>query len=29
MRGWLPADQLAWFVIETAAELDLSVLYAD
>jgi hypothetical protein len=24
VREWLPADHLAWFVIEAVAELDLS-----
>src|ERR1039458_6603613 len=28
LRDWLPADHLAWFVIETVARLDLSVFYA-
>jgi hypothetical protein len=23
LRDWLPADHLAWFVIETVAQLDL------
>jgi hypothetical protein len=23
LRGWLPEDQLAWFVLETVGELDL------
>lgn len=29
MHDWLPPDHLAWFVIETAAELDLSPFLAD
>jgi len=24
LSGWLPADHLAWFVIDVVAELDLS-----
>jgi len=28
VRDWLPADQLAWFVIDAVAELDLSAFYA-
>jgi transposase len=28
MRGWLPEDHLAWFVIEAVAELDLGPFYA-
>ena len=28
VREWLPADHLAWFVIEAVAELDLSAFYA-
>jgi transposase len=28
MRDWLPADHLAWFVIDSVAELDLSSFYA-
>jgi hypothetical protein len=28
-RDWLPADHLAWFVIETVEQLDLDVFYAD
>jgi transposase len=27
VREWLPADHLAWFVIEAVAELDLSAFY--
>ena len=29
LRDWLPADHLAWFVIETVEQLDLGVFYAD
>jgi transposase len=29
LRDWLPADHLAWFVIETVEQLDLDVFYAD
>jgi hypothetical protein len=28
VRGWLPADHLAWFVIDAVAEMDLSAFYA-
>ena len=28
LRDWLPADHLAWFVIETVERLDLAVFYA-
>src|ERR1700731_3612180 len=28
LRDWLPADHLAWFVIETVEQLDLSAFYA-
>jgi transposase len=28
LRDWLPADDLAWFVIETVEQLDLSAFYA-
>jgi transposase len=28
VREWLPADHLAWFVIDAVAELDLSAFYA-
>lgn len=28
MRDWLPTDHLAWFVLDTVAELDLSAFYA-
>jgi transposase len=27
VRDWLPADHLAWFVIDAVAEMDLAVLY--
>jgi transposase len=27
LRDWLPADHLAWFVIETVARMDLGALY--
>jgi transposase len=27
VREWLPADHLAWFVIDAVAEMDLSALY--
>ena len=27
VRDWLPADHLAWFVIDAVAELDLSEFY--
>jgi transposase len=29
LRDWLPADHLAWFVIESVARLDLGAFYAD
>ena len=29
LRDWLPADHLAWFVIETVDRLDLEAFYAD
>ena len=29
LRDWLPADHLAWFVIETVEQLDLDGFYAD
>ena len=29
LRDWLPADHLAWFVIETVEQFDLDVFYAD
>jgi transposase len=28
VREWLPADHLAWFVLDAVAEMDLSALYA-
>src|SRR4051794_27138173 len=28
LRGWLPADHLAWFVIDAVAEMDLAGFYA-
>src|SRR5205085_8994792 len=28
LRDWLPADHLAWFVLETVAQLDLAGFYA-
>jgi transposase len=28
VREWLPADHLAWFVIDAVAEVDLSAFYA-
>jgi transposase len=28
VRDWLPADHLAWFVIDAVAEMDLSAFYA-
>src|SRR5436309_1442471 len=28
VRGWLPADHLAWFVIDAVREMDLSGFYA-
>ena len=27
MREWLPADHLAWFVIDAVAQMDLSAFY--
>jgi transposase len=29
LRDWLPADHLAWFVIDAVEELDLGAFYAD
>src|SRR5436190_19411968 len=29
LRDWLPADHLAWFVIESVARLDVEAFYAD
>ena len=29
LRDWLPGDHLAWFVLETVQQLDLSDFYAD
>lgn len=29
LRDWLPEDHLAWFMLATAEELDLSAFYAD
>lgn len=29
LRDWLPADQLAWCVIDAVAEMDLSAFYGD
>jgi transposase len=29
LRDWLPADHLAWFVLETVDDLDLNHFYAD
>jgi transposase len=29
LRDWLPADHLAWFVIESVGRLDLTAFYAD
>ena len=29
LRDWLPADHLAWFVIESVGRLDLETFYAD
>jgi hypothetical protein len=29
LRGWLPVDHLAWFVLEMVGQLDLSGFYAD
>src|SRR5215211_4616158 len=28
LRDWLPEDHLAWFILGTAEELDLSAFYA-
>jgi hypothetical protein len=28
VREWLPADHLAWFVIDAVAEMDMSAFYA-
>jgi transposase len=28
VRGWLPADHLAWFVIDAVAQMELSAFYA-
>ena len=28
VREWLPADHLAWFVIDAVAEMDLAAFYA-
>jgi len=28
VREWLPADHLAWFVIDAVGEMDLSAFYA-
>jgi transposase len=28
VRGWLPAEHLAWFVIDVVAQMDLSAFYA-
>ena len=28
VREWLPADHLAWFVIDAVAQMDLSAFYA-
>jgi len=28
LRDWLPADHLAWFVIESVERLDLEAFYA-
>ena len=28
LRDWLPADHLAWFVIESVERLDLAAFYA-
>ena len=28
LRDWLPAGHLAWFVLETVGEMDLSRFYA-
>ena len=29
LRDWLPADQLAWCVLDAVAEMDLSAIYVD
>ena len=29
LRDWLPADHLAWFVLDVVDELDLSAFLAD
>jgi transposase len=29
VRDWLPEDHLAWFILDTVEELDLSAFYAD
>ncbi len=29
LREWLPADHLAWFVLDAVAEMDLAAFYAD
>ena len=29
LREWLPADHLAWFVIDAVEEIDLGAFYAD
>lgn len=28
VREWLPADHLAWFVIEAVADMDLAAFYS-
>ena len=28
VRDWLPADHLAWFVIDAVAQMDLAAFYA-
>ena len=28
LRDWLPADHLAWFVVDAVAQMDLSGFYA-
>jgi hypothetical protein len=28
LRDWLPADHLAWFVLQTVGQLDLEAFYA-
>ena len=28
VRDWLPADHLAWFVIDAVAQMDLTGIYA-